>query len=243
MKMIKVLSIGNSFSQDAQRYLFKIGKNEGVEFKSVNLYIGGCSLQTHYMNMVQNKPGYSYELNGEPLGIFVSIADALRSDKWDIVTLQQASNLSPNYETYVPYITKIAESVRLFCPNAKIMIHQTWAYEQDSKRLNEELGYGDQHDMFRDIEKAYQKAAEVVSAVGIIPCGKAMLQAIDNGIGRIHRDTFHADLGVGRYMLGLIWFKALTGEMAKCTFNEFDVEVNDEQIAIAIKTVKEVFGE
>ena len=155
--MIKVLSIGNSFSQDAQRYLFKIGKNEGVEFKSVNLYIGGCSLQTHYMNMVQNKPEYSYELNGEPLGIFVSIADALRSDKWDIVTLQQASKLSPNYETYVPYITKIAESVRLFCPNAKIMIHQSWAYEQDSKRLNEELGYGDQHDMFRDIEKAYQK--------------------------------------------------------------------------------------
>ena len=51
MKMIKVLSIGNSFSRDAQRYSYKIAKNEGVEFKSVNLYIGGCSLQTHYMNI------------------------------------------------------------------------------------------------------------------------------------------------------------------------------------------------
>ncbi len=29
--MIKILSIGNSFSQDVQRYLHQIAKNEGVE--------------------------------------------------------------------------------------------------------------------------------------------------------------------------------------------------------------------
>ena len=175
------------------------------------------------------------------MGFFVSIGDALRSDNWDIITLQQVSHLSVDYETYLPYITKLAEYVRLFCPNAKIMMHQTWAYEQGSKRLNEELGYLDQHDMFNALENAYEKAAKAISADGIIPCGKAMMQAIDNGIGQIHRDTFHADLGVGRYMLGLVWYRALTGKMAECKFNEFDVEADEKQIAVAIKSVKEIF--
>ena len=241
--MLKVLSIGNSFSQDAQRYLHQIAKNEGMDMKCVNLFIGGCSLQKHYMNMMQDKATYLFELNGESLGIFVSIADALRSDNWDMITLQQVSWLSTKYETYSPYITKLSECVRLFCPNAKIMIHQTWAYEEGSIRLSEEVGCLDQHDMFHQLEKAYQTAANAISADGIIPCGEVMMKAIDNGIGQIHRDQYHAGFGVGRYLLGLTWFKVLTGEMAKCKFNAFDVEVDEKQIAIAIKAVEEVLGD
>ena len=52
---MKVLSIGNSFSQDAQRYLHRLAKEDGTFIKCVNLYIGGCSLQTHYINMLENK--------------------------------------------------------------------------------------------------------------------------------------------------------------------------------------------
>ena len=63
-KNMKILSIGNSFSQDAHRYIHDIAKGEGVNIKCVNLYIGGCSLQTHYVNMmgdVQNMPSNSTE--------------------------------------------------------------------------------------------------------------------------------------------------------------------------------------
>ena len=58
---------------------------------------------------------------------------------WDVVTIQQVSGKSPYYETYQPYLNKIVEYVRLCVPKAKIAIHQTWAYEQDSHRLNVEL--------------------------------------------------------------------------------------------------------
>ncbi len=34
---MKILSIGNSFSQDAQRYLHALAKVEGVDLKTVNL--------------------------------------------------------------------------------------------------------------------------------------------------------------------------------------------------------------
>ena len=79
---------------------------------------------------------------------------------WDVVTIQQVSGKSPYYETYQPYLNKIVEYVRLCVPKAKIAIHQTWAYEQDSHRLNVELGYNYHTDMFKDIEISYKKASE-----------------------------------------------------------------------------------
>ena len=52
---MKLLSIGNSFSQDAQRYLHRIAAAAGESLKCVNLYIGGCSLRTHYFNILEKK--------------------------------------------------------------------------------------------------------------------------------------------------------------------------------------------
>ena len=46
--MIKILSIGNSFSQDAQHFLHDLSMHGEEEIYSVNLFIGGCSLETQY---------------------------------------------------------------------------------------------------------------------------------------------------------------------------------------------------
>ena len=91
--------------------------------------------------------------------------------------------------------------------------------------------------MFADIEKAYQLCCEATGADGIIPCGKLMMALLDNGIEKVHRDTFHASLGLGRYAQGLLWFRKITGmSVADISYNDFDEEVPAEQIAIA-KTV------
>ena len=63
-RKMKILSIGNSFSQDAQRYLYRLAKKAGDTFKTVNLYIGGCSLRTHYINALEDKADYWFEYNG-----------------------------------------------------------------------------------------------------------------------------------------------------------------------------------
>ena len=44
---MKVLAIGNSFSEDATRYLHDIAKADGVALEVANLYIGGCPLDRH----------------------------------------------------------------------------------------------------------------------------------------------------------------------------------------------------
>ena len=55
--MIKILSIGNSFSQDATRYLEEIA--QGQIFSWI-CYIGGCSLETHWNNIAADAPLYAY---------------------------------------------------------------------------------------------------------------------------------------------------------------------------------------
>ena len=240
---MKILSIGNSFSCDAHRYLQRIAKKDGVNLKTVNLLIGGCSLRTHYLNVLQDSAAYAFHFNGEETGLKVSISQALASDDWDVVTLQQASQFSPNFDTYAPYLEYLAEYVKKYCPRAKIYLHQTWAYEEGSSRLKN-VGYEHAEDMFEAIEAAYAKAADFIKADGIIPCGKAMFNATKFGVEKIHRDTFHASFGAGRYLLGLTWYKKLLGkDITENAYDEFDEPVTQEEREIVIKAVNAAFDE
>ena len=73
-----------------------------------------------------------------------------------------------------------------------------------------------------------------------IPCGEAMLCAAKAGIANLHRDSLHASLGVGRYLLALTWLKTLTGiDISEDSFQGFDAPVTDEERAIVIRAVNE----
>lgn len=236
-----ILSIGNSFSQDSQRYLYNIAKADGVNINAFNLFIGGCSLSRHYRNMLSDQNAYTLEMNGESTGFKVSLKEALLNRDWDVVTIQQVSSKSPYYETYQPYLNKIVEYVRLCVPKAKIAIHQTWAYEQDSRRLNVELGYNNHTDMFKDIEISYKKAADAIDADFIIPSGEVFQKLIASGVEKVHRDTFHASLGIGRYALGLLWYAILTGnDIVSNTFSDFDEEISNAEVSMAKQSVVEI---
>ncbi len=234
---MKVLSIGNSFSQDAQRYLHRLAAGEGVNMKCVNLYIGGCTLRTHYLNMLSNAEAYDFQFNGQSTGIKISISKALASDDWDVVTLQQASHKSYDYASYTPYLEALAEYVRKYCPHAKIYIHETWAYEAGSTRLAS-TGFETPEDMLAAARASYANAASAILADGIIPSGDAMLAAVHGGIAKIHRDTFHASLGAGRYLLALTWYRALTGgDIWNNRFDELDEPIDEFEREIVIKAV------
>ena len=240
---MNILSIGNSFSQDAQRYLHRIAKADGVSLDTFNLYIGGCDLETHYQNMLGDKKAYTLEMNGQSTGFMVSLKEALLNRAWDVVTLQQVSGKAPLYETYCPYLEKLAEYVRLCAPKAKVVIHKTWAYEKDSERLTKELGYKHHSEMFWDVDKAYNKAAKEINADFCIPSGEVFEKLIENGIEKIHRDTFHATFGIGRYALGLLWYAILTGkDVQNNTFCDFDEEIAESDVEIVKKSVMQVYN-
>lgn len=238
---MKVLSIGNSFSFDAHTYLHQLAKTYGVDMKLVNLFIGGCELRRHYLNALDDKFAYEFCFNGQATKLLTSIRMALESDTWDIVTLQQASAFSPDFNTYSPYIEYLCEYVKKYSPKSKIYIHQTWAYEDGSAKLKEILNYDKAVDMYKDLASAYKKAHKLISADGLIPCGTAMINGAKAGL-KMHRDCHHASLGVGRYLLALTWLKTLTGvDISNDTFNDLDEPITENERKLIIDAVNNAF--
>ena len=231
---MKILCIGNSFSEDATRYLHPIARSVGVDIQVANLYIGGCPLEKHFRNMYTEERVYNLMYNGQTTYFMVSLKEALLNRSWDVITLQQASPSSPKPATYTPYGEELVAYVRKLCPKAKVIVHQTWAYEDGSPKLLDLMGYPTHDAMFADIENAYASFAASVDAYGIIPGGKLMQLMLKNGIEKVHRDTFHARYGLGRYALGLLWYRMLTGRsVAENSFRDFDRPVTDEEIRTA----------
>ena len=233
-----ILAIGNSFSQDATRYLHRLARKAGERVTVVNLYIGGCSLSRHYRNMLSGERAYELEINGERSGFRVSLDEALLNRDWDVITLQQVSTLSTKYETFQPYLEALSARAKKLCPKAKQMIHETWAYEKGSERLTVQMGYETPEQMTADVVSAYKQAAADIGADGVIPSGQLMERMLASGIEKVHRDTYHASLGVGRYALALLWFGVLFGkDVSADAFDAFDEPVEEQERRIAIECV------
>ena len=157
-----------------------------------------------------------------------------------MVTVQQASHKSPYYETYQPYLNKLVEFIKMCTPGVKIAIHQTWAYEKDSQKLNM-MRYEEHTKMFEDVRESYQKAFEETNADIIIPSGEVLQKLIAHGVEKVHRDTFHLSYGLGRYAVGLLWYAILSGKDVKNnTFCDFDEEISEADVETAKECVAEI---
>lgn len=237
---MKILSIGNSFSDDAQRYLSSIAAAEGVEIETLNACIGGCSLETHAAHVKDGERAYLCHYNGDVNSEeLITLDEALAMRKWDIVTLQQVSTQSFEKESFYPYIYEVADYVRKKLPEAKIYIHQTWAYEHGCPRSFEVTdGRGSEY-MLDGIRQAYRKAKKEISAEGVIPSGELMELLRLNKADGIYRDSFHAGYGLGRYAIALLWFKLFTGRsVLNNSFSELDEHVSVKNLKIARECVE-----
>ena len=64
VKMIRILAIGNSFSEDATYYLHQILEAAGVENLVVNLFIGGCQREAFVFRPLPTPKLYVKILSG-----------------------------------------------------------------------------------------------------------------------------------------------------------------------------------
>ena len=238
---MNVLAIGNSFSEDATRYLHQIARADGENIQVVSLYIGGCPLERHYRNMLSGERAYELQYNGQRTGFPVSLSEALLNRDWDVVTIQQQSSRSANVQTFRPYAEEIAAFVKKCVPHVKIYVHQTWAYEDGSDMLFNFAKYPSASDMLHDIVESYATIAQEIKADGIIPCGEVMASLLESGIPKVHRDTFHASFGLGRYALALTWYAKLTGRSVRDnTFCDFDEPISDADVNTVKKCVEKI---
>ncbi|HJD23130.1 MAG TPA: DUF4886 domain-containing protein [Firmicutes bacterium] len=219
---MKILAIGNSFSQDATAYLHDLAEAGGAESKIVNLFIPGCSLETHWENVLSGGAAYCRECNGRDTGEMVSLRDSLAEEAWDVVTLQQASHFSGQPETYEPYLAQLVGFVKALAPHAGIYLHETWAYETDSDHGAFPLYHRNQNEMYIRLKDAYSQAAADLG-LPLIPSGD-VIQALRGtpafcyakGGLSLCRDGFHMGWTYGRYAVAAAWYETLFGKDIRC---------------------------
>ncbi len=220
-KIIKVLAIGNSFSDDAAEvYLDDLARGGDVKMIIGNMYIGGCSLERHWNNATDNLPAYSYrkiDLQGNRVvKDKTSLEEAIADEDWDYITFQQASQFSGKYATYFPYLPNLLSYVKARAknPNVKFAFHMTWAYEQTSKNANFAKYNNDQNFMFNSIVDAAQRATLKTGIDLIIPSGPAVQYVRGTEIGdRLCRDGYHLN-DMGKFTAASVWYETLTGKPA-----------------------------
>lgn len=243
--MKKILAISNSFGVDANRYFYGISRAGGEDVKVVTLYIGSCSLYRHYRNMLSEEPAYDLYVCGINTGFKVSLKEALLSDEWDIVTLQQYSVKSGEFSSYEPYLSELSAYVKKLAPEAKQYIHAIWAWtDKMIETAKTPIKYNSASEMFKADKEAYKMAAEKIKADGFIPCTAAMEKLYAALGDSAYRDGRHANFGSARYMLGLVWYMTIFNKgIDGLVYRDFDVSVSEEELAIAESCAKEAVAE
>lgn len=219
-KTLKVLAIGNSFSVDAMQYLAQIAKSAGVEEVILgNLYIGGCSLDTHLMHAKADDPAYTYYKNstgGWNSQTNVRFSAGLTDESWDYITLQQTSKTSGLSGSYGKNLTELIAIVQAGKTNkdAKLLWHMTWAYQQDSTHASFPNYGNSQEKMYNMIIDAVKTCIlPLENFSGVIPTGTAIQNARTSFVGdKLTRDGYHLHYTLGRYIAALSWYAAITGD-------------------------------
>jgi hypothetical protein len=172
-KTVRILTIGNSFSRNATNHLDDLALAGGHTLIHTPLVIGGASFQVHVDKAKMEAKARLYT-NGRDL-----VAN-LTAEKWDYVTIQQASIKSHDFATYQPYAGFLRDLIVKHAPQAKLLIHQTWAYRVDDPRFAVKAPKpGEpktQEEMYRGLTAAYDKIAAELGGK-VIPVGDAFFMA------------------------------------------------------------------
>ena len=180
-KDLNVLMIGNSFSICVGNYLPKIVKSvPGCRLTLTSAYIGGCSLEKHSGNLTEaekNPEASQYRINvwySDKPNVHTwrgNVLKLLKTEKYDVITIQQNSFNSFKYNTYQPYADHLISVIRKYQPQAEIVIQQTWSYRSDSWILTRDKLSNTE--MYQGAASAYRKLAES-HGLRVIPMGDAV---------------------------------------------------------------------
>jgi hypothetical protein len=169
-KTVRLLTIGNSFSGDATRFLPELAKAGGHTLVHQPMSVGGASLEVHWSKIQANEKDPQ-----DPAGLYGtrSLKETLKSGEWDVVTIQQASIKSHDLATYRPFAARLRDVVKAHAPRAELLLHQTWAYRVDDPRFTQPKGEpSTRAAMYEGLRQAYAAVAKELD-VRRIPVGDA----------------------------------------------------------------------
>ena len=223
---LKVLDIGNSYTQDAQTYLPQIIKASGIDddFSLYRAFRPSASFKT-WVDCWNDSDNEYYSIDfcaGTSLGGISgsgSASDgalfrkALQSVKWDIILIHQVSTYSNDYSLWEGngaggYLQELIRIIRVTNPQATIGYLMTHSY-RGSYWANSE---GSSYLRWRNIADATKQLKLEYGIDFIIPYGTAVqnlrVSSLNDGY-EFSEDGTHMGAGLGDYVAGCCYFESL----------------------------------
>jgi hypothetical protein len=205
-KTIKILTIGNSFADNACAYLPQIAESlPGLGVVITKANIGGSSLEKH-ANLIEE---CKTDSTLKPYSGKYCLKELLQMDNYDFVTIQQVSKLSFQSGSFQPYAETLIKFIRTYSPQSEIIIHQTWAYNPNSPRLKD---WGiTRNEMHGGLVESYDALASQYG-LKVLRSGEAFYFAYKKNrkINLWKEDHHHANVN-GCYLAGCVWLGQLSG--------------------------------
>lgn len=237
---MNILSVGNSFAKDTMHYAADLAKSAGLrDFKFAFLYIGGCSINRHYNNAVNNIAQYTYYVHQEndwQTTEECSIKEALDDAHWDVIVIQHGTGdksryTSPeSYENLAPLIRYIKRQLSY---DVQIAFNMAWVADPESTH-HEIVSYGGNQKLM--YEKVTDLTKNVVASLPevdlILPTGTTIQNMRAYIPKPLTRDGFHLSYDLGRYAAGLTFLKTLCKiEMEQVIWAPEGVTPQEQEIA------------
>ena len=223
---LKVLDIGNSYTQDAQTYLPHIIAAAGIstDFSLYRAFRPSASFKT-WVDCWNDSDNENYSVDfcaGTALdGISGSgrasdgavFRKALQSVRWDIILIHQVSTYSNDYSLWEGdgaggYLQELIRIIRVTNPQATIGYLMTHSY-RGTYWANSE---GSSYQRWRNIADAVKRLKLEYDIDFIIPYGTAVqnLRASSlNDSYEFSEDGTHMGAGLGDYVAGCCYFESL----------------------------------
>jgi len=221
-KELKILAIGNSFTEDATQYLPSLLSAAHIKNVTIaRLMNGNLSLENHWTYYTSNASNYYFQKSDPETNMWkkvesnYTISKAISDEKWDIIVLQQVSFLAGKYDSYQPHLNKMLNALRHISMNNKVTFawQMTWAYAKNCTETKFSNYNNNQLTMYKAIASATQLMKKGSGIDIIIPSGTAIQNLrntiINNNPYDLTRDGCHSDLGAGRYVEACTWFLTL----------------------------------
>ena len=227
-KDLKVLDIGNSYTEDATAYLKLIAEASGSDLSDMCLYklmAGYASFRNWYNTATDSNP-HTYSFRKVLGGINVVtpeknatndygtlIRSVLKDNEWDLILIHQVSAYAPYFSQWAGkgsggYLNEFIQLLKDYQPSAKIgmlLIHSYWSgYSANSEKSH--------LDRWELIAKSVKEFTEAYDCSLIIPYGTAVENLRASSLNNeydLTRDGVHLGYGLARYTAACTYYQAL----------------------------------
>ena len=225
---LKVLDIGNSYTNDATNMLPKITAASGSDISDMCLYkaIRSSGSFKSWYDLYHDNDNQTYTISKVMGGIDANITtgsgeagdgslfrEALENEKWDIIIMHQRSNYAPYYDDWNTtgndgYLKEFLDILKDKQPQAMIgflLVHSYWDGYDGNKEQSSYLRW-------QLIANSVKRLCEDYAISFVIPYGTAVENLRSSSLNNdydLTRDGVHCGFGLCRHTAACCYYESL----------------------------------